>query len=447
MLRLRQWLGAACCLSVVACSGSTPFDAAGSEGESIVGGQLDTTDHAVFGILIKDQALCSGTLIAPNLVLTARHCVADVSTGENPIDCANSTFSAAFSASSFVLSSTADLTKTVPQDSVFHVSSVHTPDDAHFCGNDVALLTLSSNVTSGTAAPIAPRVAEEPQDEETYSAVGYGLTDPNDTQGTTAGVRHDISGLVVGCVGSTECQGSRVADDEWASNSAICSGDSGGPALDSNGLVIGVASRGDQTCAVGLYSSVASWKTLIVNTAVDAATSGGYTPPAWTNGAAGTTSGAGGTSAGGAANVGGVQGGGRSAVNGTGGGLVTPGPMLGEACTTGCFGDLLCYSATREPPGVCVPPCSATKTACPDTYGCNTTLGACVPLLPSGGASGNGGGGMSGSAGNHDEGDTSSGCGCRVGADRASASPWPAFAMLAFCGGMLRRVRRRATRA
>lgn len=464
MQRLRRWLGGICGLCLVSCSGPTVPAGSATEGEGIVGGQVDATDHAVVGILIQNQALCSGTLIAPNLVLTARHCVADVSTGEAPIDCTQSMFSAAYGASSFVMSSTADLTGNVPQNTIFHVSSVHVPDDARFCGNDVALLTLTANVASGVATPIAPRINQLPQDNEDYTAIGYGLTDPNDTQGTTAGVRHIANGLSVGCVGALECLGSRATDDEWAANSAVCHGDSGGPALDDNGLVMGVASRADQTCAFGLYSSVAAWKSLIVSTAVDAAMSGGYTPPDWTNGTT-STGGSGGTSG-----AGGMHAGGRSGNGGSGGtgvlmpppdagapldagtpsdgGLVTPGPMLGDSCDTGCFGDLLCYSPNSRPPGVCVPPCSASRT-CPTAYTCNAALGACIPNAPS--TSGSGGTGI---LGDPDAGvkpttttTTKSGCACRMGDDPKHTSPLPALGLLAFCGGMLRRRRRAAARA
>lgn len=455
MQSLRRWLGGMCGLALVACSGASAPAPSAAESEAIVGGTVDSKHQAVLGMLIQEQALCSGTLITPNLVLTARHCVADVTTGEDPIDCNTSEFSAAYPPSAFAMSSTTDLTGDVPQSTVFHVASVHVPDDARFCGNDVALLELTANVASGTALPIAPRLDKAPKDDEAYTAIGYGLTDPNDMQGATAGVRHVATGLTVGCVGALDCLGSRATDDEWAANSAVCHGDSGGPALDADGLVIGVASRADDTCAFGLYSSVSAWKSFITGTALDAAMRGGYAPPDWTNAATDSGGSGGSTSAGGSGGT--NAGGGNSGSGGTSimpepdagvpldagmppgdGGLVTPGPMLGDACESGCFGELLCYAANSKPPGVCVPPCGA-RGECPSTYSCNTRLGACVPQ-PS--TSGSGGTGVLGDpdAGVVPSTTTTTSCACRVGGVHGS-SPWSALAALGFCGGLLRRRR------
>src|SRR5687768_7619368 len=69
-------------LSVLGCGSSANVPDSESSGESsgaIVDGYKDDTDLAVMSISLSfggGGGHCTGTLIAPNLVLTARHCIA-----------------------------------------------------------------------------------------------------------------------------------------------------------------------------------------------------------------------------------------------------------------------------------------------------------------------------------------------------------------------------------
>jgi MYXO-CTERM domain-containing protein len=468
-------------LGLAGCSSVSPSEPLGvSEREEIVGGTNDSTHKGVFGIVIQNAAICSGSLIAPNLVLTARHCVSELSTGGDQVDCADTTFTPTFPASGFDLTWAQNLNSDVPQDSIYGATEVRVSGSNEVCGNDVALIILDANVPSSDAAVIEPRIDEDPETGEAFSAIGYGLNDPDDQTGASAGVRRQAGGLNVGCVGAVECAGSNARNSEWAAYTPVCSGDSGGPALDAEGRVIGVASRADATCYVALYGSVSSFKDMIVDAAVDAAEQGGYDPPAWTGtepvdggvpdagmpdaGSASGGSSSGGTS--GSGGTGGTGGGGRGGSGGSGGSGATAGsggsgntgsagrgsagrasmpsdagapppdsgvtdagtpsqlgPELGEDCTSVCSGDLLCYSETGKPPGQCVPPCSPSNRTCPSGLECNTAMGACVPEDDST---------------PDDDTDHSAGCGCRV-ADPRAGGAWGILGLFAALGATMRR--------
>src|SRR5215471_2686916 len=282
---LRTCLALTACLLYAGCSDANAPLAIGSRGGKLVGGQADTGARGVVAV-IGARERCSGSLIAPNLVLTARHCIAAFAGGGNTVACGTTNFADAEAATGVTVIWADDFRGGLPAGTRAAVREIRTPAAAGVCGNDVALLILSTNVARTAAAPLVPRVDIAPQMNEAFDAVGYGVTNPNDTAGTTYGLRRRVSGLNVLCVG-TACPSRGPPTTEWQATTPVCLGDSGSPALDSAGQIIGVASRSDGACQAALYSTVTAWKSLLATTAVDAATIGSYPTPSWANGAAG----------------------------------------------------------------------------------------------------------------------------------------------------------------
>jgi hypothetical protein len=215
--------------------------------------------------------------------------------------------------------------------------------------------------------PIEPALTDDLATDEVFQAVGYGLQQVSDEAGKTAGHRMVVSNARVDC-GGAACGTEMVKDGEFVADSPVCSGDSGGPALDEAGRIVGITSRGDEACTLGIYTSVSAWRDFIVEKALQAATEGRYAAPAWASpnqsaANAGTTTKA--DSAGPAA--GGGSGGGSPGVD-----------PLGQSCTEACTSGYACWTATGKPPGVCVPTCSAASDTCPSGYGCDMGLGVCT---------------------------------------------------------------------
>jgi hypothetical protein len=355
--------------ALLGCSSAAEGD--GRSAQTIAGGTADASHQNVFLLVRESQnsgALCTSTLIAPNLLLTARHCVSP-GTGDDHVLCGDSVLGDPYPASAFLATNDAQPRRSSP---IFRALDVRVPGlGEDTCGYDVALIILDQNVPVDISVPAVPRIDREVEPGEPYTAVGYGLNETGDSTGS----RMQLGGLSIECEPGS-C-GDGVESTEFLGERGICSGDSGGPALDADGKVVGVVSRGGPECSTPVYSTVTAWHDFMIETATEAAELGGYEAPFWvTTGSSDPpvpfdpdgTGGAGGA------------------------GAASPGAREGEACDSAnaCQSDLICYAASGETTGRCSSPCEATSD-CNDGFICQEAGSVSVCTVPTGSADDHGG--------------------------------------------------------
>lgn len=279
-------------------SGSAPGEAVGAVASAIQGGEETTSN--TFSVALSDKRkgnYCTGTLIAPNLVLTARHCVDKVAGGGN-ILCANATFSDPSAAEDMSVLACPDIFNRC-QDR-FDVETIYRTPGNNVCGGDLALLLLKTAIPTSVATLATPNVRVPVYDRtinRTITAVGYGATQPD---GQGFGKRRIRQSIGVFCVShhpntTYDCfnEGDlpTVGNDEFVTEEGTCEGDSGLGAIEQASfnagtpLILGTYSRGGaegNKCVAGVFTRVDVWKSLVAAVGKEASRRGGYDAPLWT---------------------------------------------------------------------------------------------------------------------------------------------------------------------
>jgi MYXO-CTERM domain-containing protein len=279
----------------VACGDVGHGEKTGKASSAVQGGSLDTStahNYAV-GIANRYGGVCSGTLIAPNLVLTARHCVVPPD-GQEGVTCRD-TFGKNVAPSALGITTSSNLYRTKDY---YQAKEIITPAETGFCGNDIALIILEDSIPASEATPATPVVQFSMTDTSKIGtkvvAFGYGITSPTANDSGQRRKREDIGILCIPGDSSRECTGAMKnmvdSDKEFVTEGWVCSGDSGGGAFEQNSYeagtpyVLGALSRGPQTeeeCLAAIYTRTDAHAEMIIAAGVKAAEQGGYEQPGW----------------------------------------------------------------------------------------------------------------------------------------------------------------------
>jgi MYXO-CTERM domain-containing protein len=216
---------------------------------TIFGGAKDDDGDAVAGVVALRVGvgttfeLCSGALIAPNVVLTARHCVTKNATTSVACDengrSANGPHITADEEPSTIgvyLGSSPNFAKP----GVANGRAIVSPTGPYLCDSDIALVVLDTSITD--VAPLEVRIHTPARKGEMIRSVGYGQND----QASPIGTRFRKGGVAVLAQGKAVSPSKTpLGTHEFEVGKSICQGDSGGPAIsEETGAVIGVVSRG-----------------------------------------------------------------------------------------------------------------------------------------------------------------------------------------------------------
>jgi secreted trypsin-like serine protease len=204
---------------------------------AITNGAPDGNRHPNVGGLVAPTAYsdgtwlyCSGTLIAPQVFLTAAHC------GDADTERVRVTFDTAYEDGDAVYAGT------------FHRDPLygHDQSDPH----DIAVVVLDKAVKGIAAAklPAAGSLSGLPASQQ-FTSVGYGAFEVTNEPGGHQYFYDDVRMFATGTLNSINKSWLRISMNPSTGNGGTCYGDSGGPNfLGDTGVIAATTITGDAVC-------------------------------------------------------------------------------------------------------------------------------------------------------------------------------------------------------
>jgi uncharacterized protein (TIGR03382 family) len=266
-----NWIAGAPVLLILAAGCGQDSDAQGTSDEhAIFGGIRDddtSTKSAVVALRIRrgnNYDLCSASVLAPNVLLTARHCVGEVISVAVACDENGNSTNGDHVAGDEPPQAIGVFVGTSPsfgKTPTAMAKSIYSPPGRVFCNSDISLIVLDHPLDG--IQPFALRLSANAREGERIRAVGYGRNDAKVPMGT----RFRKDQVPVLAIGRGISQShTHLGEFEFEVGESICEGDSGGPAIsETTGAVIGVVSRGGN-CGEdsgNVYTATVGFKALV----------------------------------------------------------------------------------------------------------------------------------------------------------------------------------------